>query len=433
MSPRTLFWKIGLLILVASILLQPDLIGLAARSGFQSSLDTDPEFGPEFQVSAQAGQTSIGEEYPAAAFNSREKRYLVVWENLGASHREIHGQLVSQDGQLIGNPIVIAAGSSDQIRPCVAYNDIQSEFMVLWMDDASGNGSRYEIRGQRITKDGELNGVPFPVEQSSNSLWSPRLAWSGATHLYMVVWSARKSSSIPFEIGMKMLYADGSIAALGTLSGDNVRPIQPDITYNPVDHRFLVVWSQTNNDNSSSLMGDLREANGNRVKADAFQIYYQFQRKLLNPRTAFVKNPIGLFFAVVFELEITSADHDVYLSLIDRAAYYSPSTFPIAQDVVDEVSPQVAADRDRTDFLILYQRGVSASQLWLYPYPFGSYSEPEYLLCSRDSGSCSQPAMTWGPSNLLVIYAGSGPEGPLNIYGRNSGTQSIFLPVILKD
>ncbi len=133
------------MIAIGLAVLSPSPSNPGAQPSLTATWNSQPYVGGVFQVSGHTGQTSIGGENPSAAYNSQVKRFLVVWENMGTSYREIYRQLVSAGGQLAGNPIAISTGNNDRIRPCVAYSSIENEFMVLWMDDASGNGSRYEI------------------------------------------------------------------------------------------------------------------------------------------------------------------------------------------------------------------------------------------------------------------------------------------------
>jgi hypothetical protein len=422
---RPLSLKTTVVFSIALVFLQPYLAGFSPRPQITSSPNSPPYVGSEFQITGHTWQTEIGGEHPAAAFNSNANRFLVVWENLGSGNREIYGQLVSPGGLLLGNPIAISIGGYDHIRPCVAFSSIENEYMVLWMYDASSDGSRFEIWGQRISWDGQLVGETFQVKaDGALSFWSPRLAWSNTSNLYLLAWSARDGSSTPVEIGMETLYADGSIHSEHSYNASDVHPFQPDVTYNPVDGYFLVVWTQQNSNESYSVIGDLRDFDGNRVKPDVFTIYTQEFRPLLNPRAAFGS---GLRYVIVFELEFNEDDHDVYRSLIDRYANNPPSTVPIAWDYIDEISPQVAADKDHQEFMIVYQSGDDGSrQLWLHPD--GSSSIGENLVCAKDDWNCTQPALIHGKANNLLIYSGSEPGSTTHIYGKFATAQAVFIP-----
>ncbi len=431
MLSKNLYLKIALGVVIGFVVLQPNLSSSASQSQLTAAVDSEPFVGGEFQVTGHTGQTSIGGENPAAAYNFHTHRFLAVWENLGGSYREIYAQLISPGGQLLGDPIAISTGSNDRIRPCVAYNGIENEFMVLWMYDASGNGSRYQIQGQRISGDGQLIGEAFTVKADGGlSFWSPRLAWSGISNLYMLAWSAQDGSSTPVEIGMKALFADGSTRTEDTYRVTDVRPTQPDVAYNPVDGEFLVVWGQQNSDGSYSLIGDLRDFDGNRVayKSDVFTIYTPQSHPVENPRAAFGS---GLRYVVVFEREFTSDDHDIHLSFIDRYAYYSPYSIAIADSYIEEVSPQIVADMQRLDLMIVYQKGSSGSQqLWLRLY--GGSLSGIYLVCSQDNWDCALPVLTYGASNNLVTYIGGEPGFVAHMYGKMLAFQAVFLPVVRK-
>jgi len=109
-------------------------------------------------------------------------RYLVAWADKrpGYSDLDICAQFVSTQGEMIGAPMVIATGSSNQLDPAVAYDG--NLLLVTWCEDPVA------IFGQRLYLDGSLLGGNFRI---SNDLPYYRIdpAVQASTQNFLVAWS----------------------------------------------------------------------------------------------------------------------------------------------------------------------------------------------------------------------------------------------------
>ncbi|UCD19553.1 MAG: hypothetical protein JSU64_09145 [candidate division WOR-3 bacterium] len=86
--------------------------------------------------------------------------YLVVWADIrpGFSDLDISGQFVSPQGQLVGSPLLVASGSSNQMYPEVAYDG--NVALVIWREGETA------VFGQRIFPDGSLCGSNFQISDN---------------------------------------------------------------------------------------------------------------------------------------------------------------------------------------------------------------------------------------------------------------------------
>ncbi len=111
--------------------------------------------GPSFYIGMTQGVSTI----PAIEFGSQY--YLVAWADFCATgiDQDIYGQLVSADGNLIGDRILIAGGSANQNFPSVTFDG--SEFLVVWVQDLN------TICGRFVTEDGSLAGTEFFVSDNT--------------------------------------------------------------------------------------------------------------------------------------------------------------------------------------------------------------------------------------------------------------------------
>jgi hypothetical protein len=402
---------------------------LAPVRPVQAAVQAIPYIGAEHPVSDFSSVIPASGEHPAAAFNPLSRQFLAVWESLTPT-RKIAARLLSENGQPQGEAFVVSSGSRERLRPAVAYNRADREYLVVWMQDASGDASRFEIWGQRLNENRLLVDSPFLISSDRTlSLWSPRLVWAEASNQYLVVWETRDSSDIPDSIGMKLLLANGDSIAGMTLSAGDVTPETPDVVFNSLDQEYLITWTQQNPDGSYALAGTRRDLYGNRTGASPFAIYTS-SYYLSNGRLAW--NSQG--YAVAFELAFSSYDHDIFLSSFDRAASSFPPPAGLAQTWREERFPQIVIQGGLPEFWVVYRyENTSGTQLWLHDIPLAEY-EPdtgeEILLSDRSGWTFNPPALVSGAYGALAVYAGGLSEAAPHVYARGFWPIQAYLPLI---
>jgi len=112
---------------------------------------------PEGQIIAIAPMVGSS-TYPAIEYGNTY--YLVVWSDFGpAGNLDIYGQLVSSNGQLVGDCIQIADGSQVQNHPAVDFDG--NSFLVVWVEDAN------LVCGRYISTDGLPMGAKFSISENT--------------------------------------------------------------------------------------------------------------------------------------------------------------------------------------------------------------------------------------------------------------------------
>ena len=218
--------------------------------------------GAEQEYSPQMTPTDPDRYHVSAAYNDKRAQYLVVWHNTWASghDREVIGQRVDGAGRPVGANFAISSGAHDRIQPVVVYNHTEDEYMVVWMYDVNGDGKKYDIYGVVVSWNGVV-GAPFQFQTYNNvSFWSPEIAWNSEWNEYAVVWtSLDQTTQLSLDIGTKVLDDDGGYL-YGTIIWDTGYPSNPDITFDPVNHNYLVVWNYMNSSGKNVVKGDLRDS-----------------------------------------------------------------------------------------------------------------------------------------------------------------------------
>jgi RHS repeat-associated protein len=91
--------------------------------------------------------------------------HLIVWRDARNSQGDIYGQLLSNEGSLIGSNFVINDASGDKSWPAAVWNDGGDVYLVAWQYDGAGH-----VLGQRVEEDGSLAGDPITLSDSGQAL-----------------------------------------------------------------------------------------------------------------------------------------------------------------------------------------------------------------------------------------------------------------------
>ena len=196
------------------------------------------------------------ESRPAVAFDSTNRRYLVVWERrIGDEEfgqRDIYAQVLNEDGSQNGFQIAIATGTGNEEYPAVAYGIADGTFLVVWQGrNASGE---YDIYGRRLTSSGALMGEQFTISSATNHQYKPRLAYDRFNYRYLVVWEDHFAGASNWDINGRLVNANGSLygGSLSIASPNANNCLNPDVTYNQASGEFVVTyeyeWSVSDHD-----------------------------------------------------------------------------------------------------------------------------------------------------------------------------------------
>ena len=169
---------------------------------------------------------------------------------------DIEGQVVNSNGAKIGNNFFIAQGtlklSYDQ--PDLAYNISRNEYMVVWRayDTNDPSDPNYDIYGQRVTDIPGLSGIRLTIARFSPPEGFPSVAALPSpppqSGLYLVAWQ------LDYATGDNDIYAtlvggDGIVGAAVEMTGSysNLDETHPVVNADPLQHRFLGLWTSTYN------------------------------------------------------------------------------------------------------------------------------------------------------------------------------------------
>jgi hypothetical protein len=398
--------------------------------------------GHEQQVSTPITPTDPDRFRPDSAYDAQNGRSLVVWHQTYPSghDQEVYGQLVDVNGSRYGAQIVISSGAHDRRLPAVAYNPTNHEYLVVYMYDVNGDGKKFDIRGQRIGPNGALIGSSIQVFSETNTtFWSPRIVWNAQRNEYMVVFvELAQDTQISHSIGWQILNGVGTRQTFGFVTTEGY-PGNPDITFDPVNHNYLIVWNFINVSGHNAIEAELRDSSGGFVRS--ILVYGSTTNESLYPR---VSSCVGLFFTVVWEYIISNQDHDIYNALVTPdATTVIPA--PLVQGDTNDTTVDVAGSSGRFEYMVTYQRAdANGAKIYMLPVS-GSLPKEDIEICNTYLfANCDRPSIEFGGSTYLNTYIAYQytPNGSTNsqpsipattqdVFDRPFYTAALFLPLVM--
>ena len=237
---------------------------------------------------------------PHVAYDSTHDRYLFVWrdkrdddpanwkDQLCVARKtdppcwpnaDVYGRLVAGDGTILGTEDIPIAtddpdvGPRDQQWPYVVYNSTVEEYLVAWQEVSpeavpGGNNTNwytycYDIRAQRLDRDGQKIGEPITVSAAVDCQWVPIISHDSQHNKYLLTWHDHRyregepdrDYSTKKEIFAQWLAYDDSQLVLDRdnffVTTDIVSPTLPapeyqqysTIAYNSATGEHFVFWS----------------------------------------------------------------------------------------------------------------------------------------------------------------------------------------------
>jgi hypothetical protein len=342
-----------------------------ARAGAQSGWEDYGEFLIDTSlclVSAEALQ-----QEPAVAFDGAN--YLVVWndERSVVAEPDIYGTRVAADGTVLDMAgIAISTAPRGQWYPEVAFDG--TNYLVVWQE---GNASSWDIRGSRVTPDGEVlepNG--FGIATSTISQWHPDIAFDGT------------------RVSSAGVVIDPTV--LRICEAPNAQ-WHPRVTGNQ-GAGYMVAW-QDHRTGFWDVYAARVNTYGAVLDPDGFVVCNSSE--CFAPDVAFD----GTFYLVAWHDERSVGDYDIYASRVTTSGVpLDPQGIPVSSAHGDQYKP--AVEFDGTNFMILWidARGGATDIHGSRVNSEGTVLDPRGLwLTSGEEGEW-HPALVFGGGQYMVAW-----------------------------
>jgi hypothetical protein len=181
---------------------------------------------------------------PVVRFGQSQQEFLVVWTNTPVGQPAyISGRRVFADGSGFppGDGFTISSGAENRINPAVAYNLARNEYLVVW-DQV---GASHDIYGVRLRGDGVPLGTgAFGIAGWPDNEEQPAVAACRGADQYLVGWQSLVRPPIDYDIYARFVTGDGVPAGVywvdGTTAPEEAVSIRCDLS----GREYLIAWQK---------------------------------------------------------------------------------------------------------------------------------------------------------------------------------------------
>ncbi len=302
--------------------------------------------GAEISISINPDSTN-----PNIAYDTANNDYLTTWNQNNGTDLDIYGQLVGDDGALLGaNFLISDATTGDQWRSTIAYDAVNGRFFVVWNDDRTGVNHIY---GQLVNADGALEGANIAIFDGADVGFSfPAVAFGGGNQRFLVCWSD-SSSGAGADIFGQSVNADGSLNGTPFSISSPAEPfdqVMPSIAYNADTDQYLVVWYDLRDGATYNIYGQLVNADGS-LAGTNIQITADTTHNLI-PSVAY--DNVNNRFFVIWNHDTVATDTFVYGQFVNPDGSLEGSAFQVSTDTSIGSRPAVAFNNLCTNYLVTH-------------------------------------------------------------------------------
>ncbi len=240
----------------------------------------------------------------------------------------------------LGSVHSIAAASNDESRPAVAHNAHRDEYLVVWEAELAGGRA---IFGRRLDASGLPISGAFAISDAVTDQFHPDVSYDPIRYRYLVVWVSDYSGDMSdTDILGRLVPWDGPTAGLPAFNIDIPTTLQlaPKVTYSRGTDEYLVVWHNEQSGSPSTVSGRLWKADGSGAATLTFAVAAGADHRI-NPAVAW--NPGTSQYLVVYEKVGTGSAVDVWATLLSHGggvmgAEIGVAGWPGEESEVDVVS-----------------------------------------------------------------------------------------------
>jgi hypothetical protein len=374
---------------------------------------------------------------PAVAYDGIHDQFLVVWEHVlpQTGIHEIDGALISADGALL-QTFVVSSYSNDELTPDVAFDSINSRYLVVWSYDYFGDQSDFDIYGRLIPWSGPDPGInEFAIDQGNQSSIEPKVAYGLHSDEFFILWNNKAFNSTPASISGTIRDYNGSSVPVTVYTNEFMLGVDsPALAYDGASNNFMVAW-QVKRELSGWDIEAQRVGSAGQLLGPILSISGTFSGDELHPSVAACPN-LDMYLVVYdFPGSISRA-------LMTSCYYGNGIRVPGGGTEWDKSIfwPEAACAPGGDHFQVtLAQEMVPAGQRQILATtevhgPHISIGGPDSRLDDSAFGSDSvYPAIASGKLPSLVVWEQVRDQGGYtDIYGRIIYSYGVYLPTIRK-
>ncbi len=201
------------------------------------------ELRSSFYVTRDGGE-QLSRIQPAVAYNRQQDEYLVVWSQDPSNHinYEIHGRTISWDGVRGPESTIWYWGNRSYWNPSVVWNSTNNHYLVTWNGVDTTNGQANDVTGLRLSSTLSAIGSPIMIEQDQATRPSAvSIAYNTTVNEYLAVWQHWIAATSVNNIYARRISANGSLPGLGYPVRTSSRGQAKPSVASSLD-QYFVVW-----------------------------------------------------------------------------------------------------------------------------------------------------------------------------------------------
>lgn len=353
--------------------------------------------------------TSTDQEYSSCAYNPDRGEYMVVYEDAGYITGVI---LEDYRGSPVVGPFAISTSGSCQY-PRVAYNPYSDEYVVVWEDWAAGDA---DIWAARIDADTGYVQLLFEVTaQAGIDEREPHVAVDTYSGHFLVVWDEESTLSGSLDIACQLFEDDGDPGSLVVLVCTNSADQQSaDVTFNPDDREYLVVWMDTRN-GDYDIYGRILNSAATPVTAE-IPVCDQFADQIF-PSVAY--STWYDIYLVVWQ-DNRYGDSGIYCQRVSYSGILEGNVYSIFDDVNNQKNPAIVYNSACDGFIVVWEDDYNGNwDIWALSLSAYGDAIDDAVLLSDYQVSNLRPAITANTNdNEYLVTWHCNYAGDWDIYGQ---------------
>jgi hypothetical protein len=407
-----------------STALQPEMSKVATSAVANSRLSG------EIVISALDNEQHL----PSVAYNWKHREYLVVWHNTWAiGTRDIRATRISEQGQVLNEFTVYEHPTKDSAQPSVAYDPVNDRYLVVWIFDAFGDGSDWDLYGRFIPWNGPSPSLTeFPIVTWSTSQWNPMAAYARAQEEFFVVWTnTYVTGTPPAYVSGKRIYANGSgFPSTGgdlTLSHTTENYINPDVSYNLARNEYLVVWEKVSTSRdiwAVRLTGSAAQLGGGPFGIAGWPD---------NEEKPAVAACEGADQYLVTWQSLVGSEYDLYARFIKGDG--TPDSVHVISNLAgDQEEADVACNMSGRQYMVSWQEKIATYGIsGRLVFPDKTMPSGFQIVPPGSAPGHTDPAVAGGYTNYLVAWEHQrSGTSYRDIHGRLITPHAVFVPLVIR-
>ena len=257
------------------------------------------------------------------------------------------------DGSFLSQEIVISERVSNEYNPAVAYNPVHHEYLVVWENEFPGG--YHDIYAQRLSSTGKLLSW-FDVSTSLNSNYEPAVAYDPVNDRYLVVFTYDfNGDGSNIDVYGRFIPWNGPDPGLTDfiICDWSTDQQHAEVTYAYEQREYLAVWKNAPDDNYDYISGRRIIADGSGMP-DAFAISSGPEnRDFVDVTYNLTRNE----YLVVWDVDMSESSRswDIFGRRFQGNGIPIGEEFNIAGWPGGEMYPSVAACRQADQYLVAWE------------------------------------------------------------------------------